>query len=115
MLYEVITLSKLPANVVMPAVAGLLLGLIVAFFLSDLISSIIVVTWIAGVVNVIIYIISVYLGISIFVRHRPDIGYFRRHREDKEDSGKADDCPARPKLLDTSVIIDGRIFSYNFV
>lgn len=104
-------LSKLPANVVLPAVGGLLLGLVVAFFLSDLISSIIMVPWIAGIVNVIIYIICVYLGISILVRHRPDSesGFFRRHKEDKEDMGKAESL-ARPKLLDTSVIIDGRIF-----
>lgn len=106
-------LSKLPANVVLPAAGGLLLGLIVAFFLSNLISSIIVVYWIAGIVNVIIYIICVYLGISVLVRHRPDAesGFFRRHKEDKEDAGKIDDeSLARPKLLDTSVIIDGRIF-----
>lgn len=106
-------LSKLPTNVVLPAVAGLLLGLIVAFFLSDLISSIIMVSWIAGILNIIIYIICVYLGISVLVRHRPDpeSGFFRRHKEEKEDADKLnDESLARPKLLDTSVIIDGRIF-----
>lgn len=105
-------LSKLPANVVLPAVGGLLLGLIVAFFLSDLISSIIMVSWIAGIVNVIIYIICVYLGISVLVRYRPDpeFSFFRRHKEDKDTEKPNDDSLARPKLLDTSVIIDGRIF-----
>lgn len=104
-------LSKLPAQIMLPAVAGLLLGLIVAYFLSDLVSSIIVIRWIAGIINVIIYIVCVYLGISILVRHRPDLpsGFFRRHREDRDDRQK-DDSLARPKLLDTSVIIDGRIF-----
>ncbi len=102
-------LSRLPAQVILPAIAGLLLGLVVAFFLSDLISSIIMIPWIAGIINVIITIVCVYLGISILVRHRPDLtgGFFRRHREDKE---QKDDSLARPKLLDTSVIIDGRIF-----
>lgn len=104
-------LSRLPAQVILPAVAGLLLGLVVAFFLSDLISSIIIIPWIAGIINVIITIVCVYLGISILVRHRPDLpgGFFRRHRDDKDDKQK-DDFLARPKLLDTSVIIDGRIF-----
>ncbi len=102
-------LSKLPSHVVLPAVAGLILGLIVAFFLSNLISSIIMVSWIAGLVNVIVYIVCVYLGISVIVRHRPETesGFFRRH---KDADGKKDVSPARPKLLDTSVIIDGRIF-----
>ena len=102
-------LSKLPSNVVVPAVFGLILGLVVAFFLSNLVSSIILVSWIAGIVNVIVYIICVYLGISIFVRHRPDAesGFFRRH---KDGDTKKDGSFARPKLLDTSVIIDGRIF-----
>ncbi len=104
-------LSRLPAQVMLPAVAGLLLGLVVAFFLSDLITSIIIIPWIAGIINVIVTIVCVYLGISILVRHRPDLpgGFFRRHREDKDDKQK-DDSLARPKLLDTSVIIDGRIF-----
>ncbi len=104
-------LSKLPAHVVLPATAGLLLGLVVAFFLSSLVSSIIMVSWIAGIVNLIIYIICVYLGISVLVRHRPELqsGFFRRHREDRDEKRK-DDSIARPKLLDTSVIIDGRIF-----
>lgn len=104
-------LSKLPSSIVLPAVAGLLLGLVVAFFLSNLISGIIVISWISGIINIIVYIVCVYLGISVIVRHRPDsdIGFFRRHREDKEDKSK-DESLARPKLLDTSVIIDGRIF-----
>ncbi len=105
-------LSNLPTNVVLPAVGGLLLGLVVAFFLSDLISSIIMVSWIAGIVNVIIYIVCVYLGISVLVRHRPDAesGFFRRHKEDKEADNSNEESLARPKILDTSVIIDGRIF-----
>ncbi len=101
-------LSKLPAGVVLSAVAGLILGLVVAYLLSQLVGSILLVSWLAGIINVIIYIICVYLGISILVRHRPEFvdSAFKRGREEKaKDSGLA-----RPKLLDTSVIIDGRIF-----
>ncbi len=99
-------ISRLPSGVIMPAVIGLILGLIVAYLLSYLVSSI-PIEWIAGIVNVVVYIICVYLGISIFVRHKPELPeVFKRHRDDK---GK-DDTTARPKLLDTSVIIDGRIF-----
>ncbi|MDD5016758.1 MAG: TRAM domain-containing protein [Eubacteriales bacterium] len=101
-------LAKLPANVVIPAVIGLVLGLVVAYLLSFLVNSI-PMGWVAGIVNVVIYIVCAYLGISILVRHRPDFdtGFFRRHK-DTEKSG--DPSYAKPKLLDTSVIIDGRIF-----
>lgn len=104
-------ISKLPPNVVIPAVIGLILGLIVAYFLSSLISSIIMLPWIAGIINVLIYIICVYLGISILIRYRSSfLDFFRRHRDsDDKDKDKLLDF-ARPKLLDTSVIIDGRIF-----
>ncbi|MGE5493831.1 MAG: PIN/TRAM domain-containing protein [Burkholderiales bacterium] len=102
-------LSRLPANIVLPAVIGLILGLVVAYLLSRLIDSIILIDWIAGIVIVIAYIVCAYLGISIFVRHRPELesGIFKSHR----DADKSKDVSAaRPKLLDTSVIIDGRIF-----
>ena len=105
-------IARLPANVVIPAIIGLILGLVVAYFLSFLINSIFSsIIWLAGVVNVIIYIICAYLGISILVRHRPslrDMPFFRRHKDDDKKAEPSD--AARPKLLDTSVIIDGRIF-----
>lgn len=103
-------LAKLPASIVLPALFGLIAGLIVAYLLSQLVNIIIVIGWIAGIIDVIIYIVCVYLGISILIRHRPemaDAGLFRRHK-DSEKSGDSEN--AHPKLLDTSVIIDGRIF-----
>lgn len=98
-------IARLPSGVIMPAVAGLISGLVVAYLLSHLFDSIGIV-WLTGILNVIVYIVCAYMGISIFVRHKPDISdLFKRHRDEK---GKDD--AARPKLLDTSVIIDGRIF-----
>lgn len=102
-------IAKLPGNVVLPAIIGLILGLVVAFLLSRLIDTILLIGWLAGIVNIFIYIFCVYLGISIFIRHRPEIfesGFFRRQKDEKA----KDNLPAKPKLLDTSVIIDGRIF-----
>lgn len=103
-------LAKLPASIVLPALFGLIIGLVVAYLLSQLVESIITISWISGIIVVIIYIVCVYLGISIFVRHRPEMaeaGFFRRHRDVEKTKGSE---AARPKLLDTSVIIDGRIF-----
>ena len=65
-------IAKLPSGVIMPAVVGLILGLLVAFLLSNLFNSISI-PWLVGVINVIAYIVCAYLGISIFVRHRPGI------------------------------------------
>jgi uncharacterized protein YacL len=104
-------LSKLPTGVVLSAVFGLILGLVVAYLLTGLVDSILnEVKWLAGILDVIIYIVCVYLGISILVRHRPEFfdSGFRRGRDEKDKN--RDSTLARPKLLDTSVIIDGRIF-----
>ena len=104
-------LSKLPAVVLFPAILGLIVGLVVALLISYLINGIMGTAFgnFAGLINVIIYIICVYLGVRIFVRHRPQslIALFnRKSREDEQESVGT----AKPKLLDTSVIIDGRIF-----
>ncbi len=99
-------LSKLPAHVLFPSVIGLILGLIVAFLLSSLVNSILI-PWISGIINVIIYIVCIYLGIAIMIRYKPDLSLFRKKDDDDKDH---EDVLARPKLLDTSVIIDGRIF-----
>ena len=103
-------IAKLPANVVLPAIIGLILGLVVAVLISTLISGILnnLLSWLGSIINVIIYIACGYLGVLIFIRHKPsflEAGFFRRNK----DSDKNDES-ARPKLLDTSVIIDGRIF-----
>ena len=102
-------LANLPANVILPAIIGLVLGLVVAYLLSFLINSI-KISWIAGTLNAIVYIICAYLGIVTLVRLRSEIGesgFFKRNRDFEKNK---DSSFARPKLLDTSVIIDGRIF-----
>lgn len=103
-------IAKLPSNVVLPAILGLIVGLVVAVLLSSLISGIMenFLKWFANLINVIIYIICVYLGVTIFIRHRPAFMDLLL-KKNKEDESKPSSS-ARPKLLDTSVIIDGRIF-----
>lgn len=103
-------IAKLPSNVVLPAILGLILGLVVAVLLSSLISGIMksFLSWFANLINVIIYIICVYLGVTIFIRHKPAFmdPLLKKNKEDESKIGGS----AKPKLLDTSVIIDGRIF-----
>lgn len=104
-------ISKLPSNVVIPGIFGLVIGLVVALLLSSLISGIMEswLPWLASLINVIIYIICAYLGVTIFIRHRPASLSSMFSKRGKDDEQGPEDT-ARPKLLDTSVIIDGRIF-----
>ena len=104
-------IAKLPSHIVFPAILGLIVGLVVALLISTLISGIMK-NWFsefASLINVIIYIVCVYLGVRIFIRHRPPslASFFSKRNKDEESE---DHGSARPKLLDTSVIIDGRIF-----
>ncbi len=100
-------IAKLPSNVVLPGFIGLILGLVVALLISSLIRGIMsnMLSWLASVINVFIYIVCGYLGVTILVRHKPSFSFLRRHKDDDKNSESA-----KPKLLDTSVIIDGRIF-----
>ena len=104
-------IAKLPPNVVFPAILGLIVGLVVALLISFLINSIMGSLFgnFASLINVVIFIICAYLGVRIFVRHSPPLlsALFSRKSREEESS---DNNSAKPKLLDTSVIIDGRIF-----
>ncbi len=104
-------LAKLPANVLFPAILGLIVGLVVALLISTLISDIMN-NWFsefASLIKVIIYIVCIYLGVRTFVRHRPPSLSALFSKRDKDDEVE-NNGNAKPKLLDTSVIIDGRIF-----
>ena len=108
------TLSRLPGRVVLAGSIGLVLGLLVAFLLSWLVNFI-PVTWISLPINIILYILCGYVGSKLGMRLSdfPKISRFQRgSKQDKDkDVGHQDgELWFAPKILDTSVIIDGRIF-----
>lgn len=86
---------------------GLILGLIVAALFSVVIS-LIPVAWVSVPLTIIFYIIFGYLGAVIGIAHRKDVSNYFTSILSRGDRGKAPE--ASPKLLDTSAIIDGRIF-----
>lgn len=88
-------------------VIGLIIGLVIAVLLSVLISSI-PISWISLPLTVIVYIIFGFLGWSLGFRKQFDFSLLFS-RSKKPDSPTKDAFVA-PKILDTSVIIDGRIF-----
>ena len=110
------TLSKLPGRVVLAGSIGLVLGLLVAFLLSWLVNFI-PIMWISLPINVILYILCGYMGIKVGMRLADFAKIPRFSKSSKQDKDKDKDAVSvdqrywfAPKIFDTSVIIDGRIF-----
>ncbi|MFZ5974482.1 MAG: PIN/TRAM domain-containing protein [Bacillota bacterium] len=111
-------LYEMPINDVIYGVMGLLVGLVISFFISQLINQI-PIPVVPVVLSVLTYVGLSVLGWSFAVKRRSDIlaaGLFKRApkegREERTErrSARDKDIVAKPKILDTSVIIDGRIF-----
>lgn len=88
-------------------VIGLIIGLVIAVLLSVLFSSI-PVSWISLPLTVIVYIICGFLGWSLGFRKQFDFSLLFGRGKKPDASSK--EAFVAPKILDTSVIIDGRIF-----
>jgi len=117
-------IRHLSAVELMTGVAGLIIGLVIAYLVASPIVNIINIrnTNVSIAVTVVVYLVFVWLGVVIGSRKGKDvIAAFSRMREDvvnraaesqshraRLGSSKAA-SGAMPKILDTSVIIDGRI------
>jgi len=101
-------LTKMPLTDIFFVLLGLIVGLLVALLLGTLIR-LIPLPWLTAPINVLLYVLCGYLGISVSRKKRGEIGdpmWLRTASRHKEHAN----LYSRPKLLDTSVIIDGRIF-----
>ena len=104
-------LQKMSANDIVMGTVGLIAGLIIAFLISQIYVGI-KVPYLDVILNIITYIILGYLGIVIATKKGKDIrGSLLNWRLSGSGSGKGGKAKsdATPKILDTSVIIDGRI------
>ena len=103
-------LLKVPANDLVTGTFGLIIGLVIAFLISQIYSGIDM-FYIGTVLSIFTYIFLGYLGILIATRKGKDLipawVSSRKSANPKEKKNKVGD--ATPKILDTSVIIDGRI------
>ncbi len=96
------------------AIVALLLALVITLPLSSFLSGLN--GMLAPIVSVIINIIAMVIGADIAVKKREGItGYFENFRKNQSKEKKSKNSSnqkseATPKVLDTSVIIDGRIF-----
>lgn len=107
-------LQKIPSNDILAGTAGLIIGLIIAYLISQLLIKI-EFFFIGTVLSILTYIFMAYLGISIATKKGNDLihnfptgkknqvvgGFFKGKNKFNDE--------ATPKILDTSVIIDGRI------
>ncbi|MCG8481726.1 MAG: PIN/TRAM domain-containing protein [Clostridia bacterium] len=105
-------LQKVPSSDMVSGTAGLVIGLIIAYLISQLFV-IIDILYIGTILSILTYIFLGYLGISIATKKGNDL--LRNLPTSKKNSAgifkgknKFND-EATPKILDTSVIIDGRI------
>jgi uncharacterized protein YacL len=100
-------LIEMPALDILFGVIGIMIGLIFAFLLSLILRNINVPV-LPDVITLVLFIICGYYGGYIGITRRAELmeGYGRRGHIAKNIAS----ATARPKVLDTSVIIDGRIY-----
>lgn len=98
-------LTEMPALDILFGVLGLMIGLLLAFLLS-LIIRLIELPWLSGILTLLVYVFCGYYCAHIGVSRRAELLGGISHRR----ALKTMTDGAQPKVLDTSVIIDGRIF-----
>ena len=111
-------IQRLSAQEVIYGSAGLLIGLIIAAFIGAPLSGIFVGIHpaIGPIIFVLLELIAAILGAEIFVKKKEDISstllIFKRNNQREREKEKKSRGYAKgsAKVLDTSVIIDGRIF-----
>lgn len=106
------SLSDIPMIDIVSGSVGLVIGLVIAYLLSTLIQ-LIPVPGLNTAISAVVYIFLGYLGWSIGRKRRSELRLpdFQKRpaKSEKAQKGEKQAAP-KPKVLDTSVIIDGRIF-----
>ncbi|MCH4890453.1 TRAM domain-containing protein [Acidaminobacter sp. JC074] len=100
-------ITKLPAEQVIVGFLGLISGFLVAFIISGLTQNLIPMEIINNAVSVVLYLFLGYLGVRVALGSKLDFTRIIESFSKLTLSGRNDG--AKPKVLDTSVIIDGRI------
>ncbi|NLI54700.1 MAG: PIN domain nuclease [Clostridiales bacterium] len=100
-------LTEMPALDILFGVIGIMIGLLFAFLLSLIVQTINVPV-LPEIITLLLYVICGYYGGYVGVTRRSELmdGAARRGHQAKRLAAS----DARPKVLDTSVIIDGRIY-----
>jgi len=105
------TLQKTPLQVIFSGVTGLIIGLIIAVLLGSAFSDI---PLVGGLIKSLGAVLLGYLGLSVGVKKKEELlsvftSFARFGKQSKESKEKEKLSQGGYKILDTSVIIDGRI------
>ncbi|MDD2480716.1 MAG: PIN/TRAM domain-containing protein [Lutispora sp.] len=105
-------LQKVPTNEIIIGVVGLIMGLVIANLISGPLK-LLQISWLTSIISVLLYVLLGYFGISIATKKKEDLlnafSFLKRiNIKDKDKTNKMEQR-VQPKILDTSVIIDGRI------
>lgn len=105
-------IESIPTTDIIMGTIGLLVGLLIAFLISQLFAQI-TFLYIGTFLSLLTYLLLGYLGIYLATKKLKEIpwaGVFAARRSGGTGlKGKGRGAPTMPKILDTSVIIDGRI------
>lgn len=103
-------LQKVPSQEFIPGIFGLVTGLFIAYLISQIYMTI-ELPFIGTVLAVMTYLMLGYIGVFVATRRGKDIlaAFAASRRTASSGKGKGKGFDATPKILDTSVIIDGRI------
>ncbi len=99
-------LFKMPVQDIVSAVAGLIIGLVIASLLNTVVGKINI---IGPYISMISLIFLSYMGMIVSYRKRNELWGWISWRSGKAHPAEAVGAQIAPKILDTSVIIDGRI------
>jgi uncharacterized protein YacL len=106
-------LQKVPTSKIIAGTIGLIVSLSLAYLVSGLFK-ILPIPFLGPVLTIIAYIVLGYLGISVATKNMGDFGKLpdivrKMQVSNQESKMEPSVSEAKPKILDTSVIIDGRI------
>ena len=109
-------ISKYPQSDILLGTIGLIVGLVIAYLIVSGIGTFVNIPIITAIVGILVYLFMGYIGIRIALKSRDDLFNINKLSRlttslNKEKQYKKDTIIKKipPKVLDTSVIIDGRI------
>lgn len=107
-----VELEKVPTNQILVGTVGLITGMIIAYLLGGLIRNMLGMNVLSSILSAVAYGFLGYLGVSFSTRKVNDLARLPEIFKGKGTAAKTVHKPvggAKCKILDTSVIIDGRI------
>ena len=102
-------LQEVPASDILFGVFGLIIGLFIAYLVSFPLRQISI-GGLALVLTTLVYLFFGYLGISIATKRWREFEWPNLLKKIQRDKHSQETFLSQPKILDTSVIIDGRVF-----